>query len=666
MTMNRHIHLCLIFVVSLGLCTPGYAEEAFLEEADLFEMPLEQLMEVEITSSARRPQSINRASRAVYMITAEDIRQAGPVRIEDLFRMVPGMDVFRTKGLVSAVGSRGYTKWNNERMQILLDGRPLYDPYLGGALFYLHPIFLDEIERIEVIRGSAGVTWGVNAMNGVINIITKKTADTQGGLGYVSFGNNELQQSFLRYGGTQGPLSWRAMIGNLSDRGFARENGVRIGDDYNAFQSTGRGELKLSEDATLILTGGHQHASSNKETLDYFNVQWEKRLDDGSVWHLRWTESYIFRDDCTNYFSGSNNALFNRADIRSREEIFEVQHNVRSGRHNLVWGADYTRDVYRSTPLNEQQNTIPEDFANDQASVFIEDEIDLADNLWCTLGCRGHYNELTHLDWAANMAMVWEFAPKHFLRGAVARAFRRPTMWQMYRAGPLKYNGYQLEGEGNDSLENEKMISYEIGYRGQWTDTLSVNIEGYINKDEDMMALHKGLLEQSQPWLPGSPWVENDWYDKWDNVYDVTTYGLETSVEWQPAPWWLLRAFHTYTHQTRRNELTNWRTGETGIILSPKHRVGLTNRFNLDEVTTLNTQLYWTDTATPYLEYIPGKPFWRLDVRLARRFWNNRAEIAVGASNLLDRNHYEGGYDWGTNQYNEVPRLFYLEFYCGF
>mgnify|MGYP000939246310 CR=1 FL=1 len=664
--MNRQKLLSLIFVLGFSMFLPGYADAGSSQQADLFEMPIEQLMEVEITSSARRPQSINRASRAVYIITADDIRQSGPVRIEDLFRMVPGMDVFRTKGLESIVGSRGYSKWNNERMQILLDGRPLYDPYLGGALFYLHPIFLDEIERIEVIRGSAGVAWGVNAMNGVINIITKKTSDTQGGLGYVALGNHQLRQDFLRYGGAEGPLSWRAMIGTLYGRGFARDQGIRIMDDYNAFQSTGRGELKLDKNTILTLTGGHQNASSNNETLDYFNLQWEKRLEDGSMWQLRWTESYIFRHGCTNYFSGSNNYLFNRADTRSREDIFEVQHNILFGRHNLVWGGDYSRDVYRSSPRNDQQNTIPEDFANDQVSMFIEDEIELADDLWFTLGGRGYYNELTHFDWAANLAMVWEFTPGHFLRGALARAFRRPTMWQMYRAGPLKYDGYQLQGEGNDSLKNEKMISYEIGYRGHWSDTLAVNIEGYINKDEDMMAKHKGLLEQSQPWLPGSDWVEEDWYDKWDNIYDVTTYGLETSIEWEPKPWWLLRAFHTYIHQTRRNELTNWRTGETGIILNPKHRVGLTNRFNLDEVTTLNTQLYWTDTATPYYEYIPGKPFWRLDVRLARRLWNDRAELAVGASNLLDRNHYEGGYDWGTNRYNEVPRQFYVEFYCHF
>jgi len=669
--LKRWKGICCFLLGTALACAAAETKETLSTQTDLFELPLEALMEIEITSSARRPQSISRASRAVYILTAEDIRQAGPTRIDDLFRMVPGMDVFQTKGLVSAVGSRGYVKWNNERMQILLDGRPLYDPYLGGALFYLHPIFLEEIERIEVIRGSAGVAWGVNAMNGVINIITKKAADTQGGLAYAAAGNNGLIHSFLRYGGTADNVSWRAMLGHLANDGFVRENGRRVPDDYSAFLSTGRAEVRLSEDSTLTLTGGHQNAYSNNETLDYFNIQWEKRLEDGSVWQIRWTESYIFRWDQTNYYSGSNNWLYNRADIRSREEILEIQHNYQTGRHNIVWGADFTRDIYRSHPLNDQKNTIPEDFDNNQGSVFFEDEITLADNLWLTLGWRGHYNQLTHFDWAANSALVWEFTPKHFLRGAVARSFRRPTLWQMFRCGPLKYKGTDgfpdgtiLIGEGNDSLDNETMISYELGYRGQWADNLSVNIEGYLNQDKDMMALDKALVQYTPTWPPD--WSDTDWYDQWKNIYDVTTYGLESSIEWEPTKWWLVRGFHTYLHQTRRNELTNWRTGETGIILSPKHRVGLTNRFKLDEVTTLNTQLYWTDTATPYLEYIPGKPFWRLDVRLARRLWNDRAEIAVGGMNLLDRSHPEGGYDWGTDRYNEVPRQLYIEFSCRF
>jgi outer membrane receptor for ferrienterochelin and colicin len=426
----------------------------------------------------------------------------------------------------------------------------------------------------------------------------------------------------------------------------------------------------------MVFSGGHQNAWSNRESLQYMNLLWEKVFDDDSSWQARWAESYIARDKMKNYFTADYRTSFNVADVRSREEILEIQHNFLRDRHNIVWGADYTRDIYTSSSRSALENTIPEDFANDQGSAFIEDEITLADNLWYTLGYRGQYNELTHYDWAGSTALVWEFTPKHFLRGAISRSFRRPTMWQEFRSGAIDYvgspaypDGLRIDGEGNDSLRNEHQVSYEIGYRGQWRKNLSVNIEGYIDRDSDMMAKQL-LVQQSQPWLPGSDWVENDYYNQWENVYNVTTYGLETSIEWEPYEWWLIRGFYVYTHQTDRNQLTNWRTGETGIFLSPKHRVGLTNRFYLDSSTTLNTQLYWTDTATQSLEFIHGRPFWRLDVRLAKSIWNDSAEIAIGATNLIDNSHPEGGYgDWpsgGQPALTEVPRQLYFQFFYKF
>jgi iron complex outermembrane receptor protein len=630
-------------------------------------MSIEQLMEVEITSSARRPQPLARATSAMYVITAEDIRQAGPVRIEELLRQVPGMSVFRAKGLAYDVGSRGYTKWNNGRMQILLDGRPLYDPFFGGTQLYLNPVFLDEIERIEVIRGSAGVTWGVNAMNGVINITTKKAADTQGGLVYGSIGNQQLQQGFIRYGGTEGPLAYRAMVGGFHEGGFTNEHewdydlgsasGPRINDDYEAFQTTGRADVKLSEDTTLSFTGGYQNASKcssfDNESLDYGNLLWKKTFDNDSSLQVRWTESEIF---CTKNWLG--------VDTHSREEMLEVQHNFVYGRHAIVWGADYTRDAYDSTPHEGKAVTVPEDFANDQGSAFIEDEITLANNLWFTLGYRAQYNELTDFDWAGRMALVWEFAPKHFLRGAISKSFRRPTFWEEFVHGRFDdAGGWRDNKYGNDNLSNEEMVSYEIGYRGQWAKNLSFNVEGYINKDKDIIALSPGT-------------AETNWQKIFHNTYDATTYGIETSIEWRPVDWWLVRGFHTYMHQTNRKEFINGSSGELKgpkdeIMLSPQQQTGLTNRIYLDKSTTLNTQLYWNNggATTALWEQEETKPFWKLDVRLAKRFWNNSAELAIGAINLLAPSHHEGGYDdwWPSGAIlTEVPRLFYLQFFYKF
>lgn len=636
------INIAFIFLVSTGVA-PVLAGTEYCPEDDMidyFDMSIEELMEIEISSSARRTQPLSRASNAVYVITAEDIRQAGPVRIEELLRQVPGMDVFCTDGVTTVVGARGYVKWNNQRMQVLLDGRPLYDPYFGGSLFFVNPIFLDNIDRIEVIRGSAGVTWGVNALNGVINVVTKKASETQGLDTYAAVGNREFVQGHVRVGGMNDTVAWRGTVGGSSSSGFSNGDVVDYNDAYKPFEITGRADVTLSEDTTLQLTGGNKISSyENHETfagrsIQYMNALWNKKISDDSEWQIRWAESFIAR---------THN--WNDVDTHSHESIFEIQHNWVLDRHNIVWGIDYTRDDYDSIQWGAVANTIPEDFSNDQGSLFVEDEITITDRLWLTLGLRGHHNELTHADWAGRAALVYEALPNHILRGAVSRSFRRPTLWESF-----KYDPDYWELQGNASLDNEILISYELGYRGQLRDNLSLNIEGYLNKDKNMIAIQTD---------------QTTWEKQYENTYDVTTYGVETSLEWRPRLDWLVRGFHAYKHQTHRGQLTNWVDGETEVYLPPKHRIGLTNRFNLDEATTLNTQLYWTDTSTSYLEYIQGHPFWRLDLRLSHRF-NDTTEVAGGVNNLIDHYHYEGGYDWDTGEYIEVPRFFYLQLHHKF
>jgi iron complex outermembrane receptor protein len=226
-------------------------------DANFFEMGIEELMEVEIevTSSARRPQPLGRVAGAMYVITAEDIRQAGVTHMADLFRWVPGMEVAHRRGHDLALSARGFARPASQRMQILLDGRPLYNGFKGGVDLLYHPVFLENIERIEVIRGAAGVIWGSNAVNGVINIITKKAADTQGGLIYGGFGNRALQQGHLRFGGADGDMAWRGSVGAFHDNGFGSTRGNDVKDFMQAFQSTARVDLKLDADTELNIFG---------------------------------------------------------------------------------------------------------------------------------------------------------------------------------------------------------------------------------------------------------------------------------------------------------------------------------------------------------------------------------------------------------------------------
>ncbi len=631
--------LVVILIFLSGLQAFASEQETSQQDRTLFEIPLEELLEIEITTSARRPQPLGRAASAVYVITKEDIRQFGVTRLADLFRLVPGMDVVRTANsyLDFAVSPRGFAKQRSRRMQVLVDGRPVYDGFKGGVSLTEYPIFLENIERIEVIRGTGGVTWGVNAINGVINIITKKASDTQGGLAYGGFGNRALQQGFIRLGDTKGPLAWRGTVGAFHDNGFGKNNGNDLRDWFQAFQTTGRAEYKLNADTELIVSGGHKFSTFGRPTtnpfkrsMQYMDLRWERKLAEDSSFNVRWSETYYKQ--------------FNTAhDLRTREDMIEIQHNFSTENHSIVWGADYTRDSYNV--IAKRAGFVlatPDSFGNDQASAFIEDEITLADNLWFTIGYRGHYNELTHFDWAGRIALVWEAAPNHFFRAALSRAFRRPIFAEEFTD--------QSFLQGNDSLKNERLVAYELGYRGRLAKNLELNIEGFLNKHKDLMGT-----------------TRSNNVSTWNNVLDTKTYGLETAIDWKPYKWWLVRASHSYEHQTEDNKINNSATGRLAVFRVPKHKATLTNRFYLDDSTTLNTNLFWSDEYLN-LSSTPKKldSYYRFDIRLARRIWNDAAELAFGVTNLTSHFHDESGLSETGLPNQKIPRQVYFQFFYEF
>lgn len=241
------------------------SNEQTIDQVDgIFDLSLEELLAVEIviSSAARRPQSIGQASSAMYVITAEDIHQSGVTHLGDLLRLIPGMNVSHTIGFQYQVGIRGFPSFNAKRFQILLDGRSLYDAFKGGAELDFHPIFLENIERIEVIRGSGGVTWGVNAMNGVINIITKEASETKGGLIYGGIANRDTAQGVVRYGAKNGPVTWRLTVGATDDNGFGEEDhGKAFGDGLQTSLVTGRAEIEIGDRTTLTLAGGFKDST---------------------------------------------------------------------------------------------------------------------------------------------------------------------------------------------------------------------------------------------------------------------------------------------------------------------------------------------------------------------------------------------------------------------
>jgi iron complex outermembrane receptor protein len=609
---------------------------------DYFSMPIEELMDQEVVSSARRPQAIKRASSAVYVITAEDIRQSGATRVVDLFRLVPGMQVNDRLSFSSNVGIRGFAMHNSRMYQVLLDGRSLYDAYKGGTEEDWYPLFLEDIERIEVIRGPGGVTWGANAMNGVINIITKKPADTPGLFMGGTFGTQATQDAILRYGGTVDRSSYRMSTGAFHTYGFGRDNGSDWSDYMEAFPLTGRVDTRLDETTTLTTGGGHkftEYQGATHISIQYVDVALNKQLSDDSSMQLLFGNNY-FRNYVRDYYS-----------VRSRESDFQAQHTFREGPHQIVWGAGYTSDYFLTKPDGVVYKSIddPNNFENEQGSVFAEDEITLRDNLWLTLGHRSYYNQLTHYDWAGRAGLVWEAVPNHFLRTSVSRAFSRPTL-QSYFIREYK-TSLALEADPNERLENEHLIAYEVGYRGQLADNLDLTVDTFYNQHRDLIGQDPTDYDPSTP--AKHTYVHN--------VLDIDGYGVETTIDYRPFSWWLVRGTHSFEHMTERNTM-NEAPNRLALDPIPTNKASLTNRFYLDKLTTLNTQLFYVskyyDQNKRATNRLTIPEYLRFDVRLARKVAKN-VELAIGGTNVNDSYHLEHDLD-------NVPMVLYFQVYAQF
>lgn len=636
------------------------------KKKDLFEMSIEELMNVEVVSSARRAQPIARSTGAIYVITAEDIRMAGVTRFADLLRLVPGVQVNQILDFSSQVGIRGFARRNAATIQILLDGVSMYDAYKGGCELEFYPIILDDIDRIEVIRGPAAVAWGVNAMDGVINIITKKAADTQGIRVYGGLASNHMYEGYIRLGGRTDNVAARATVGSFYTHGLGSDQGdagtnVGIPDNSHNLTATGRGEMRLKDGALLTVSGGQRETTYGGMThpsLEYMTLVWDKKYSKESSLKLTWAENWFENMDVGTY------------DYRSRQDLLEIQNTLDWDTHKIVWGGDYTRDAFHTIILDPIENpnanvsiADPNGFSNDQISAFAEDEITLAKNFWFTIGGRLQHNELTGQDWAGNAVLTWEAVPNHFFRAGVSRAFARPTMQGYFYSLIPKKKTLITEIAGD--LDNAHITAYQLGYRGQIAKNLDLDIEGFYNKSRDLGGSYD--VKGSPLGSLGASTVRFS-----RSYFSVDSYGIETSFSYKPFAWWLIRGTHSYEHQTEANCM-NPLPPRLIVPSVPQHTATLTNRFYLDSSTTLNTQLFYKD---PYrLENVSYDAATnkvdnhiRLDVHLARKIGKN-AELAIGVKNVNDPYHYEGN---GTGKaeadvaYNRIAKVYYLQLYYQF
>jgi iron complex outermembrane receptor protein len=556
--MKAFTRLALLATGLLTLAAPVLAQEP---GTDLSQLSIEDLMSIEITSASRREQRTADVAAAVFVITQDDIRRSGMTTVPDLLRMAPGVDVAQHNSNNWAVSVRGFNGVYANKLLILVDGRSLYNRIFSGTNWDAEDLMIDDIDRIEVIRGPGAAMWGANAVNGVINIVTKSTADTKGGLVRVEAGRAD-EQGALRYGGTLGAATYR-----LFSQWTRRNESLIVpgtgADDASHSVTTGfRADVTTRPGAFLFeggLTAGRARAlwpNFNPETYE------REPVDGGSsrTWNGyllgRWTHLRP---------GGASLQVQSFVDLADRDETFarygrqtfnvDTQYHTALGaHHDVVAGGGYrfSSDRYsgRAGFL-----LIPARDRSTLLTAFVQDEIALfGSRLAVTLGTQVQHDSLSGTTGVQPTARVmWKAIPRQRFWAATSRALRTPSRYEqgLYLELPPEPGPFGLPllatVIGNPDMRTETLVDAEAGYRVEIGSKASLDVTGFTGRYE-----HLRTIEAGAPVIEFAPSPRVMVLTQFGNQLGATTRGLEIAGHWVPG--WSLRVDGSYTafHVTPR------------------------------------------------------------------------------------------------------------------
>ena len=663
-TGRRRLAVLLTATAALAW-TPAWAGAPAGESEDLTSLSLEQLMQLEVTSVSKRPERLSDAAAAVYVITQEDIRRSGATSIPEALRLAPGVEVARIDSSKWAITARGFNSRFANKLLVLIDGRSVYTPLFSGVFWDQQDTLLADVERIEVIRGPGATLWGANAVNGVINIITKPAAQTQGSLVAGALGGEQASLA-ARHGAQLGGNTALRVFG----KGFSRDAGRTAAGEGEDEWRQQRGGFRLDSqptDGDSLTVSGETFASSAGETfltptlVAPFSIT---QSDDAETagGHLlgRWDRQLSGRSNASlqAYYQRTS---INDPRIAERRDIFdlEAQHDVALGeRHRLVWGLGYrvTADEVDSS------STIvldPDSRTSHLFSGFLQDTIALIPNeLDLTLGTKLEHNDFTGVEVQPNARLSWLPAANQAVWAAVSRAVRTPsraesdvsinqaTLPPGTAANPSALPAF-LRAVGDPDFESEELVAYEAGYRIQVDPQLTFDLTTFYNDYDELRGARLGsaFLETSPlpPHLVVPALV--------DNVLEGQTYGFEIVADWRPIHWWRLQG----TYSLLRVELHAKPGAATGAEdeegYSPQQQAALRSYVDLSENLTFDAALRFVDR----LPALGVSSYLALDARLGWRAAPG-LEVALVGRNLLDDSHPEFGSETLAISPTEVER----------
>ncbi|MDE3083994.1 MAG: TonB-dependent receptor [Verrucomicrobiota bacterium] len=588
--------------------------------AQLKKLTLEELMNVKVTSVSRMPEKLFETASPIQVITQDDIRRSGAASLPEALRLASNLEVAQVDSRQWAISARGFNNTLANKMLVLIDGRTVYTPLDAGVFWDVQDTLLEDIDQIEVISGPGATQWGANAVNGVINIVTKSAKDTQGGLLFGGGGTEERGFGGARYGGTLAPNVYYRVYGKYFDRdNSVRPSGQDTIDNWHMGQGGFRIDSENFPDSLLTLQGDIYDGQAAQPTASAI------RLSGGNTLG-RWTRTLSADSDFTLqlYYDHTHRVIPGTfaEDLNTYDLDFQYRFPV-AERHDIVCGFGYRLldDNVGNTPALA---FLPAAVGRQLFSAFAQDKIAIIENrLYLTLGSKIEHNDYTGFEYEPSARVAWSPAGGRMVWGAISRAIRAPSRIDREAFIPSA-PPFLLAGGSN--FQSEKLMAYELGYRVQPQPRLAFSLATFYNDYDDLRSLEEVNPPASFPVVIG-------------NGFRARSYGAELVADYRVTSTWHLRAGYDELriHVSPKPGTTDQSSGRSEAQ-DPNHQFSLRSFWDLPDHFQMDAMARYVGPIAN--QNVPG--YSELDLRVG---WQPTPawEFSVVGQNLLHSHHAEFG-----------------------
>ena len=631
---------CLCASMVLAVIMPFAVVADEVSTSDLKNLSVEDLMNIEVTSVARHPEKLRNAASAIQVITQEDIRRSGATSIPEALRLADNLQVAQKNSHDWAISARGFNTDLANKLLVMIDGRTVYTPLYSGVFWDVQDYLLEDIDRIEVISGPGGALWGANAVNGVINIITKSAKDTQGV--YAEAGGGSQPQDFtgLRYGGALDADTAFRVYGKYFNRGAeVLANGDSASDSWRQGRAGFRMDSEPSADDRLTLQGDYYDGRENEQTGGTVansgaNIlgRWTRTVSSESDFSLQGYIDQTHFSDPVAPLTVSGLQFSPAGTLYDDLTTYDVdfQHRFSLGPlGRVVWGLGYrrTHDAVIEAPA---LGFFPAVLNQNLYSGFVQDEIAVLKNVSFTVGTKLEHNDYTGFEFEPDARLSWALNSSQVLWAAVSRAVRTPS--RIDRDLSEGTPPYLILLKGGADFTSEALLAYELGYRVQLNSAFTASVSSFYNQYNDVRST--GFTPATILPLYFANSLEGD------------TYGLEFSGNYQVTEGWSLHAGYTLLRENLRVKPGEYDLDNAlNETADPRGQFSIRSALNLPRRTELSAALRWVDTLHTNNGPTPGTvpSYFELDTRVAWHV-NSRLELSISGENLLHNRHTEYGF----------------------